>query len=277
MTVTSSFWVSVDPANPGQFFACCGLLELADRLWPGAEGWFASEGTVFHITCGPNSLQQLLASLADARAESVTAFSPSGLAIPEIWRPLRIVFRTTPVAEIQLDAWVTIALDKGVAVARPNSPWNFWSGQQKPFGIWTALQQEFRRQLMSLTADKLSDVFALKLFQEKGRFGFDAGPAWNSLDVGFSPNEQGIEVESSPAIELLAAIGLQRLRPKMNDNRSEFSYQTWDTAVSVEIAAATAAGGFDVGRSRRFFGTVVQRGQFAALGRARAFSGGELG
>lgn len=27
--------VPVDVTNPGQFFACCGLLELADRLWPG--------------------------------------------------------------------------------------------------------------------------------------------------------------------------------------------------------------------------------------------------
>jgi CRISPR-associated protein Csb3 len=27
--------VRVDPANPGQFFACCGLLELADRFM----GW----------------------------------------------------------------------------------------------------------------------------------------------------------------------------------------------------------------------------------------------
>ncbi len=32
--------VRVDPTNPGQFFAACGLLELADRLWGGAEGWF---------------------------------------------------------------------------------------------------------------------------------------------------------------------------------------------------------------------------------------------
>ena len=34
------FRVHVDVSNPGQFFACCGLLELAHRLWPGAEGWF---------------------------------------------------------------------------------------------------------------------------------------------------------------------------------------------------------------------------------------------
>ena len=32
--------IKVDPTNPGQFFACCGLLELADRLLDGAEGWF---------------------------------------------------------------------------------------------------------------------------------------------------------------------------------------------------------------------------------------------
>jgi hypothetical protein len=39
--------VAVDPTNPGQFFACCGLLELADRLWPGAEGWFDLDQMAF--------------------------------------------------------------------------------------------------------------------------------------------------------------------------------------------------------------------------------------
>jgi len=29
--------VNVDVTNPGQFFAYCGLLELADRLWPCVE------------------------------------------------------------------------------------------------------------------------------------------------------------------------------------------------------------------------------------------------
>ena len=39
---TPNITIPVDLTNPGQFFACCGLLELADRLWPGAEGWFGS-------------------------------------------------------------------------------------------------------------------------------------------------------------------------------------------------------------------------------------------
>ena len=41
--------ITVDPTNPGQFFACCGLLELADRLWPGAEGWFETDDREFCI------------------------------------------------------------------------------------------------------------------------------------------------------------------------------------------------------------------------------------
>ena len=32
--------IRVDATNPGQFFACCGLLELAARLRPGAFGCF---------------------------------------------------------------------------------------------------------------------------------------------------------------------------------------------------------------------------------------------
>jgi CRISPR-associated protein Csb3 len=32
--------VQVDCTNPGQFFACCGILELAARLWHNVEAWF---------------------------------------------------------------------------------------------------------------------------------------------------------------------------------------------------------------------------------------------
>ncbi len=58
---TPSITVAVDPTNPGQFFACCGLLELADRLWSGAEGWFTNDGREFCIS-GGGTLRELLAS-----------------------------------------------------------------------------------------------------------------------------------------------------------------------------------------------------------------------
>jgi len=62
-----SITIKVDVTNPGQFFACCGLLELADRLWPGAEGWFDSE---FRIAC-PGASNVLFDELAQASLEQV--------------------------------------------------------------------------------------------------------------------------------------------------------------------------------------------------------------
>lgn len=45
------FSVNVDVTNPGQFFACCGLLELAHRMpgWQGVEGRFDREKSRFLI------------------------------------------------------------------------------------------------------------------------------------------------------------------------------------------------------------------------------------
>jgi CRISPR-associated protein Csb3 len=43
-----SFEVNVDLTNPGQFFGCCGLFELASRLGP-ATASFA--GARFHVEC----------------------------------------------------------------------------------------------------------------------------------------------------------------------------------------------------------------------------------
>src|SRR5262249_19764222 len=59
---------AVDPTNPGQFFACCGLLELADRLWPGAEVMANFSNGAFHIQSKASgiSVQGLIADLLDA-------------------------------------------------------------------------------------------------------------------------------------------------------------------------------------------------------------------
>src|SRR5581483_4448811 len=43
--------LDVNLRNPGQFFACCGVLELAGRIWPESEEWFgrSGSGNSFHI------------------------------------------------------------------------------------------------------------------------------------------------------------------------------------------------------------------------------------
>jgi CRISPR-associated protein Csx14 len=258
-----SITVAVDPTNPGQFFACCGLLEIADRLWPGAEGWFGEGGREFRIQGEKvRTLREVLEKLIQHPPTMIEQFE-NGLPVKPIIAPLSI--KLDEDKHIVLDGWTRIALDKGKAVVMGNSPWNFWSGNQKSAGLWTALRAELINQLKRLTTENLEQLFSKRLFQ-KGRFGFDPGPAWNALDAGFSPNEQDMQVQSSPAVELLAAVGLQRFRPLLNKSRDGFDYFSWHSPLPLVVAVAAFAGGLLTSQTRRYRASVVSRGEYAALG-----------
>jgi len=218
---------------------------------------------------------EILQSLATSIVTAIEKIECNGLEVPEKFRPLRVCMHSERYVEFEIDAWTRIIVEKGVAKVVPNPPWNFWSGQQTSQGIWQGLQTELVKQVQNLPAVRLPDLFSLCLYQ-KGRFGFDPGPAWNALDVGFSPNEHSLLVRSSPAVELLAAIGVQRFRPIMHAGRKSFTYFTWHSPLSPAVAAAAAAGGIGNADSRQFHATVVQRGQYAALGRAFLTSSGDI-
>ena len=259
--------VAVDPTNPGQFFACCGLLELADRLWPGAEGCFAEGGREFCVTFSEEqgTLKELLATLVKDSPKEILVLECNGLAVKPIVAPLAFTFRSGPKTVVfLLDVWSRIQNIKGVVQVIGNSPWNFWSGQQTSSGIWSGLRKALVAHMRTFQPEDFDSLFAHRLFQ-KGRFGFDPGPAWNPLDVGFSPNEQAMEVESSAAVELLAAVGLQRFRPVMH-GRESFDYSTWHHPLSPSVAAAAICNAIPDSHSVRYRGCVVSRGQYAALG-----------
>jgi CRISPR-associated protein Csx14 len=253
--------VNVDPCNPGQFFACCGLLELADRLWQGAEGWF--DGDSFHVASG-GCLDKLLAILVMDPPEQLVRL-PSGLDVKALLAPLRFSFDGGATAGLILDAWMTVKTEKGKVIAVANPPWNFWSGQQTPLRIWVALRLAAAEQLTTFEAHPPETLFAQRQLLS-GRFGFDPGPAWTALDVGFSPNEQKMEVASSPVVELLAAVGLQRFRPQLSQDRASFTYATWGQPLAPPVAAVAATGVWLAHPARRFRGFVVSRGSYAALG-----------
>jgi CRISPR-associated protein Csx14 len=259
--MTEPIRVNVDPTNPGQFFACCGLLELADRMWQGAEGWF--EKGQFHIACG-GTLHELLAILVMDPPEELTTLD-NGLSVKALIAPLRFSLDGGATHAFTLDAWMTIRIEKGDPSATANPPWNFWSGQQTSLRIWLALRTALAEQLQTITPDQLVSLFSHRV-PLSGRFGFDPGAAWNALDVGFSPNEQGIDVASSSAVELLAAVGIKRFRPSMADDRQSFEYATWGRRLAVSVAPAAVSGAIQVPPTERFRGRVVSRGSYAALG-----------
>ena len=70
---TPEIRIPVDPSNPGQFIACCGLFELADRLWGGVEAWFADGEFLFRAEGdGSKSLPELLRAFREAEAAAHT-------------------------------------------------------------------------------------------------------------------------------------------------------------------------------------------------------------
>ncbi len=263
-----SIRINVDPTNPGQFFACCGLLELADRLFGDAEGWFERK-RFFVATSG--TLETLLAILVMDPPEEVTRLD-NGLPVKPLIAPLRFSFDGGATTSVTIDAWMTIAINKNKVTTGPNRPWNFWSGQQTSLSIWLALRLALAEQLSELGGPKADEILSQRV-PLTGRFGFDPGAAWNALDVGFSPNTQQMPVSSSPATEMLAAVGLQRFRPLLSDDRQSFVYSTWGQPLLPSVAAAAASSLVRVAPATSFRGQVVNRGQYAALSYSTLLNG----
>src|SRR5689334_5004733 len=80
--------INVDVTNPGQFFACCGLLELADRLWHGPDVLGVFKSTHFELWTDSTdcSLDQIIDSFVSANVQQLdlddNAASPLHLGEP---------------------------------------------------------------------------------------------------------------------------------------------------------------------------------------------------
>lgn len=240
-TPSPNISINVDVTNPGQFFACCGLLELAHRLCPGAEGWFENGRFGLVADCGNLTLPQVSNRLQacelvpdDAEADDKTC-------------PLRLREKATancgnhPLFML-LDWWLD---DSGVGGSLKT-----WAGQQKVTVISRAM-------LHSAVADGAAD----DAWFDCGRpahlpdsptkvvepFYFDARRFAHALDTGFSLDAQGAETVAHPAVELLCLIGLQRFRPRQSsESKWAFEYWTWPRPLCAPVAAAVACGAVNV-------------------------------
>lgn len=259
--------INVNVTNPGQFFACCGLLELADRLWPGAEGWF--DNSIFNLRAD-GSIRELLTQLILNEPRALNEMC-GNIPVKPIIAPLELKLGGGASNPLVIDFWMRLAVVKGKVQAISNPPWNCWSGQQTPLRIWMPLRDALREILHDKPDNELRQLFMLTS-PLTGRFGFDSVAAWSALDVGFSPNDQEMPVHSSPASELLAAIGIQRFRPHVSDDRQTISYATWSVPVG-PIVAATMACLAVSGGGVRYELPVIIRGQYTALGHAKPKQG----
>jgi CRISPR-associated protein Csx14 len=226
----------VTPRNPGQFFACCGVLELASRLWPGSEGWFGYEGSrgYFHIATWSghnNPLGEIVRRLCEP--EELVALAEDHEAQEQADRKPVVIL---PFA-LRLDWWLDSYRGGN------KSELKVWAGQQTPERNINRMREAWREIVVRLqNGSDLQNLLLLR-WPLSGRFGFDPAASWDALDVGFSPDEQTLPVQTSPATEILAAIGLQRCRPVLVQNKRRwFAYHTWRNPLEVSVLPAAIVG-----------------------------------
>ncbi|HWP39776.1 MAG TPA: type I-U CRISPR-associated protein Cas8c [Tepidisphaeraceae bacterium] len=282
---TPSFSVNVDVTNPGQFFACCGLLELAHRLWPGAEGWFDLSGNrfVLGVTADNATLAKLVEHIAQCPIEGLTAAQRQELAELELRkRELRRADRTLPEVDEQRRLEFGRLAREGHLVLEDfhlTLDWwqedgtpATWAGKQEIHKIARAAQDGIAKcvaegrslkdmlnwQLVLRTSKEYQSQRAADKKVEP--FYFDARRYAHPLDAGFSLDVQGAETAANPATELLCLIGLQRFRPqRAPDSKWTFQYCAWTHPLGVTQAAAVAAGVVPLPQRRRFSFTMQFR------------------
>jgi len=245
-----SLRVNVELTNPGQFFACCGLLELADRLAPGAEGWF--EGGEFRIECDPAKLatiKQLLQALIDCpltntmsatqldRLRQLTALGTAGRskAAEEEMKALTKLRRTEPIV---LGSPFNLHIDWFLDDRAGGNRFKTWAGQQGVLDIASAMKRAIQP-----TPGKVNPAEACLRASVLGGglpfyFDSDIGAQVTAIDVGFSADPLKISSAVRPYIELLAFVGLQRFRPCKSETENRYSYAIWGEPLSPILAAA---------------------------------------
>ena len=215
--------VKVDVTNPGQLFACCGLLELADRLWPGAEGWFR-DGE-FYIACS-GALEVLLKEITNAELEQIDHDD-------DMASPMRL-----PEPFVLTLDWWNDELTNGKQL-------KVWAGSMRSVRIARAMQKAI---LKVCNPQRLFDHAAVVYDPDQRKkvepYYFDSrrGSNARSLDIGFAPDSLKITTAAHPAVEFLCLVGLQRFRPAPTNQRRVFDYCTWTEPLPAPTAAAAVNG-----------------------------------
>ena len=251
----------VDVLNPGQYFACCGLFELASSLSSDVQAhfeedqwkqwWFIINSNALMQSAQEFSLFSLLnlfqsAELTAADSEPCKEEQNDESAASE-----SSDMKASPLClgtpfNLRLDWWET--------ASRQTSGLKVWAGSMDCFRIAGAMQAAVGKILLSpgYTENIQNILFDSRVvYEQTGKkpkkvepFCFDAqrGPNADARDVGFSPNTLSFETLAAPAVEVLSLIGLQRGVPAPADKPRQFIYHLWTKPVFISLLGAAIGG-----------------------------------
>ena len=228
--------IPVDLLNPGQVFACLGILEVADVLLgdvAAAFDWNSGRETRFRVAAAAAKppVERVMRFLEVAR---IVTRAPANSTNPDRWksgwgdapevddpgRPfpfpdpnspatLPVVLRDDAGNEVSIDYWDDLTKRTG----RDNV--KFWAGAQGKPGA--AILRDALEPVRGKILQHASNPFALSEAQTIS-FRFDWRRDYISVQDGFSPNKHKsgilpISMVGYPLVEILAAIGMTHARP----------------------------------------------------------------
>lgn len=221
--MTDELVFRVDPLNPGQFFACCGLLDL---LGGEAEGWFRISPRRFRQSAfcvsgaGTKTVAERMELLRNASVEVIEH--------PE--KSVAPVSISAGDHRWELDWW----LDEFRA---GTTDLKCWAGQVTSVRLFEELLR-----LLDPNCPPAGMFEAIA--PTKSKFGVDPRASWNALDFGFSPDQHNLDAATYPAVEVLAAFGLQSFRP-LTIARRKFRYCLWQTPLAAAVARLGGTAAWD--------------------------------
>jgi len=227
-TPAPSATIALNPANPGHYFACCGLFELAARLSSDALAWFEKTDSGFRLHLANTApLTDLLGKITAATIASLDPEDATASPI-QIGDPFNL----------RIDWWKTADAD--------TSALKVWAGTMEAPRIARAMLKAIRpedgeRILFNLRIAYLPEDPTKKV--EPFYFDANRGPNADARDVGFSPNDLSLETLAAPAAEFLTLVGLQRAIPQPSTAGDRlFDYRLWHTPIPISLLAAAING-----------------------------------
>ena len=257
--------IPVDLFNPGQVFACLGLLETADILFGNAEGgfdWNDGDTAIFTLSAEVER-SPIKAVLTFIRDADISAISPrsdvqerDGGATSFILgiHPCKL---TDDKGKIR-SALLPIRLSLGTQELLVDSWADFDSGREL-LQLWTATNGNSAfvrfgklhvayKTALSKSTNWESDPFNLPA-PVAANFRLELRRNWTAINLGFSPDKISkgsgcvpIELTTYPVVELLAAIGLNHARPAKK-KKLEWAYSAWSLPLPPSFARAVIGGG----------------------------------
>lgn len=239
--------ISFDPRNPGQFYACCGLIELFEIAGKSTRSQFSTDSRKPHFA-------ELIVK-SDSELDLTSVINETRQAV---YRPLRrdkadkepekdsIAPASVSIfgREFVLDWWLDEFHSRAVSL-------KCWAGQMTTQKLISEIPKLLPATEPSFTSSAFTST----------RFGVDPQSAWVTLDLGYSPNEQGEESRGYPVVEMLAAFGLQGFRPAGNRSNG-FEYALWLSELPLAVARTAAAKPWDGLAAARFRFALGERGSY---------------